>query len=157
MGLLERKVAGMLEERITDSKRGTEAAVKQALEQVKQNYEEELARIHSHFQDAVSRVKQDSQVTVGAGKRELEERTFMFKTDVDNMVKSFRMQQGDELVAFRDEVVQKVAESELRAHRQFAKLLDETTQVIEDSINHNLVGQMKELDMVLKDMTLRQN
>jgi hypothetical protein len=36
-------------------------------------------------------------------------------------------------------------------------LLDDTTQAIEDSINTNLIGQMKELDIGLKEVTNRVN
>ena len=45
----------------------------------------------------------------------------------------------------------RIDDSEVRTHKQFSKLLDDTTQAIEDSINANLVAQMKELDIATKD------
>lgn len=58
---------------------------------------------------------------------------------------------------FKEEIRLRLDESELRTHKQFSKLLDETTQAIEDSINTNLIGQMKELDVGLKEVTSRVN
>jgi len=49
----------------------------------------------------------------------------------------------------------KLEESEARTHRELSKLLDDTTQAIEDSINGNLVAQMKELDEAMQGLTAR--
>lgn len=51
----------------------------------------------------------------------------------------------------------RIDDSEVRTHKQFSKLLDDTTQAIEDSINANLVAQMKELDIATKDAIQRIN
>lgn len=58
---------------------------------------------------------------------------------------------------FKEEIRTRLDESELRTHKEFSKLLDDTTQAIEDSINTNLIGQMKELDVGIKEVTSRVN
>lgn len=45
----------------------------------------------------------------------------------------------------------------MKVHKEFAKMLDDTTQAIEDSINGNLIGQMKELDRALQDIVMKVN
>ena len=60
-----------------------------------------------------------------------------------------KLQQNDDIKAYRDELTTKIEDAENRLHKEFSKLLDDTTQIIEDSINQNLVSQMKELDHAL--------
>ena len=65
---------------------------------------------------------------------------------MDELIKNLRINLNDEFVKFRDETKLRIDENDTKMHREFSKLLDDTTQAIEDSINHNLIVQMKEMD-----------
>ncbi len=67
------------------------------------------------------------------------------------MLKSSKAATAEELLRLREDMRTRIDDSEVRTHKQFSKLLDDTTQAIEDSINANLVAQMKELDIATKD------
>lgn len=73
------------------------------------------------------------------------------------MVKSGKAATAEELLRLREDMRVRIDESEVRTHKQFSKLLDDTTQAIEDSINSNLVAQMKELDVATKEAVQRIN
>ena len=68
------------------------------------------------------------------------------------MIKSGKAATAEELLCLREDMRVRIDESEVRTHKQFSKLLDDTTQAIEDSINSNLVAQMKELDIATKEV-----
>lgn len=76
---------------------------------------------------------------------------------MEDIFKSSKITMQEDQLKFKEEVRQRLDDSELRTHKEFSKLLDDTTQAIEDSINTNLIGQMKELDIGLKDVTNRVN
>ena len=73
------------------------------------------------------------------------------------MLKSSKAATAEELLRLREDMRTRIDESEMRTHKQFSKLLDDTTQAIEDSINANLVSQMKELYIATKDAIYRIN
>lgn len=73
------------------------------------------------------------------------------------MLKSSKAATAEELLRMREDMRTRIDDSEVRTHKQFSKLLDDTTQAIEDSINANLVAQMKELDIATKDAIQRIN
>ena len=55
-------------------------------------------------------------------------------------MKTSKLSMQEANLKFEEEVRHKLDESELRTHKEFSKLLDDTTQAIEDSINSNLIG-----------------
>jgi hypothetical protein len=73
------------------------------------------------------------------------------------MLKTSKISMQEDALKFKEEIRQRLDDSELRTHKEFSKLLDDTTQAIEDSINTNLISQMKELDIGLKEVTNRAN
>ena len=56
------------------------------------------------------------------------------------MLKSSKAATAEELLRLREDMRTRIDDSEVRTHKQFSKLLDDTTQAIEDSINANLVA-----------------
>jgi hypothetical protein len=79
-------------------------------------------------------------------KRETDDRIWKFKTENEEMLKMFKMNITEDNLKFKEEQLQRLEDTDLKIHKEFSKLLDDTTQAIEDSINGNLIGQMKELD-----------
>lgn len=73
------------------------------------------------------------------------------------MLKTSKLSMQEDVMKFKEEIRTRLDESEIRTHKEFSKLLDDTTQAIEDSINTNLIGQMKELDVGIKEVTNRVN
>jgi len=105
----------------------------------------------------VARVKQETVQNVATVKREGEDKVWQLRTDIEDMMKTTKVAMQEDSLKFKEEVRQRLDDSELRTHKEFSKLLDDTTQAIEDSINTNIIGQMKELDVGLKDVTNRAN
>ena len=46
----------------------------------------------------------------------------------------------------------KIEDNESAAQRDFAKLLDESMQAIEDSLNNNVIIQLRTIDKNMKDV-----
>ena len=46
----------------------------------------------------------------------------------------------------------KIDENESAAQKEFAKLLDESMQAIEDTLNTNVITQLRQLDKITKEL-----
>lgn len=97
-------------------------------------------------QDALVRLKQEFNNNLQSSKKEQEEKVRSSKNEIEEIIRHFRTSNNDEFLQMKEDLGLKLQESETRTHRELSKLLDDTTQAIEDSINGNLVAQMKELD-----------
>eukprot|EP00349_Pseudokeronopsis_sp_Brazil_P011127 CAMPEP_0202976446 /NCGR_PEP_ID=MMETSP1396-20130829/77444_1 /ASSEMBLY_ACC=CAM_ASM_000872 /TAXON_ID= /ORGANISM="Pseudokeronopsis sp., Strain Brazil" /LENGTH=75 /DNA_ID=CAMNT_0049713759 /DNA_START=354 /DNA_END=581 /DNA_ORIENTATION=- len=72
-------------------------------------------------------------------------------------MKSTRQLVLEDQSKFKEEMLVKLEDTDIKIHREFSKLLDDTTQSIEDAINNNLIGQMRELDQALQDVITKVN
>mmetsp|Transcript_11277 Transcript_11277/g.8281 ORF Transcript_11277/g.8281 Transcript_11277/m.8281 type:complete len:106 (+) Transcript_11277:181-498(+) len=102
-------------------------------------------------------MKQDLNLNIQSLKRELEDKLWQNKTDSENLMKSTRQLVLEDQSKFKEEMLVKLEDTDIKIHREFSKLLDDTTQSIEDAINNNLIGQMRELDQALQDVITKVN
>ena len=140
IGMLEKKILGQLDDRVLDTKKASQESLGKSLEQAKFDYESLINRLGTQIQDVIARLKQDQQMALVNSKREFEDKIWTFKNEMDDLQKVGKLQGQEDVMKFKEEIRGRLDESELRTHKQFSKLLDETTQAIEDSINTNLIG-----------------
>ena len=154
---MEKRLANLVDDKATETKRVTQEVLTKSLEAVKYDYETIINRLGQQVQELITRVKQEQTSALTSTKREFEDSIWTFKNEVDDMLKSTKAATAEELLRLREDMRTRIDDSEMRTHKQFSKLLDDTTQAIEDSINANLVAQMKELDLATKDAIQRIN
>lgn len=157
MGLVEKRLQNSIDEKTLDIKRLTQDVVTKSLEAVKYDYEQLINKLGASLQDLLTKLKQEQTTALTQTKREFEDSIWTFKNEVDDMLKSAKASTAEELLRLREDTRIRLDESEVRTHKQFSKLLDDTTQAIEDSINNNLVAQMKEIDVATKEAVQRIN
>ena len=157
LNLMEKRLANLVEDKGTETKKVTQEVLTKSLEAVKYDYETIINRLGQQVQELITRIKQENTSAITNTKREFEDSIWTFKNEVDDMIKSGKAATAEELLRLREDMRVRIDESEVRTHKQFSKLLDDTTQAIEDSINSNLVAQMKELDVATKEAVQRIN
>eukprot|EP00347_Sterkiella_histriomuscorum_P008751 403343892 len=155
--ILEKRMLTQMDEKVFDSRKQNADSFTKNLDTMKFDYESLINRLGSQIQELISRLKQETTNNIANVKRESEDKVWQLRTDTEDMLKTSKISIQEDSLKFKEEVRQRLDDSELRTHKEFSKLLDDTTQAIEDSINTNLIGQMKELDTGLKDVTNRAN
>ena len=91
-------------------------------------------------------MKNDFHTNLNNYKRESDEKMYSYRHDLDDAQKALKTNYYDEFMKFKDEVRNKLDSSEMKIQKDFSKVIDDTTQAIEDSINQNIIVQMKEMD-----------
>lgn len=157
LAILEKRMITQMDEKAFETRKLSGETYQKSIDSMKFDYESLINRLGSQVQELITRVKQETQQSVSNVKRESEDKVWQMRTDLEDMMKTSKVAIQEEHLKFKEEIRQRLDDSELRTHKEFSKLLDDTTQAIEDSINTNLIGQMKELDVGLKDVTNRVN
>ena len=124
MNLMEKRLANLVEDKGTETKKTINELLAKSLEAVKYDYETIINRLGSQISELITRVKQDNVTAISSTKREFEDSIWSFKNEVDDMLKSTKSAQAEELLRLRDDTRERLDESELRTHKQFSKLLD---------------------------------
>lgn len=75
----------------------------------------------------MARIKQENAQALVGVKRENEDKIWQARTEVEDMFKSSKITLQEDQLKFKEEVRQRLDDSELRTHKEFSKLLDDTT------------------------------
>ena len=72
-------------------------------------------------------MKQDLSMSATQNKRETDDRIWKFKTENDEFMKQFRQSITDDHSRFKEDLIHKLEDTDLKIHKEFSKLLDDTT------------------------------
>ncbi len=120
-------MANLVDDKASETKKVTQEVLTKSLEAVKYDYETIINRLGQQVQELVTRVKQEQTSALTATKRDFEDSIWTFKNEVDDMLKSSKAATAEELLRLREDMRTRIDESEMRTHKQFSKLLDDTT------------------------------
>jgi ElaB/YqjD/DUF883 family membrane-anchored ribosome-binding protein len=127
ISLMEKRLANLVDDKSTETKKVTQEVLTKSLEAVKYDYETIINRLGQQVQELISRVKQEQTTALTSTKREFEDSIWTFKNEVDDMLKSSKAATAEELLRLREDMRTRIDDSEVRTHKQFSKLLDDTT------------------------------
>lgn len=116
MNLMEKRLANLVDDKATETKKVTQEVLSKSLEAVKFDYETIINRLGSQIQDLVSRVKQEQTTALTNTKREFEDSLWQFRNEVDDLLKSSKASTAEELLKLREENRMRLDESEVRTH-----------------------------------------
>lgn len=72
-------------------------------------------------------MKNETAATLASNKRELDDKIWQQRTEIEDMMKNTKISMQEDALKFKEEMRLKLDESELRTHKEFSKLLDDTT------------------------------
>ncbi len=127
ISLMEKRLANLVDDKSTETKKVTQEVLTKSLEAVKYDYETIINRLGQQVQELISRVKQEQTTALTSTKREFEDSIWTFKNEVDDMLKSSKAATAEELLRLREDMRTRIDDSEVRTHKQFSKPLDDTT------------------------------
>ena len=111
-----------------------------------------LKRLGVNIQDALLKIKDDQQFEYRDLVQKLENKFNKNILAVTEDVNAFGNKWDSELQRFQVLMNKKLDDNESDAHKEFAKLLDESMQAIEDSLNNNVIQQLRKSEKKLKDL-----
>jgi len=126
--------------------------VKSNLQMHKKDYEGMLKRLGVNIQDALLKIKDDQQFEYRDLVQKVENKFNKNILAVTEDVNAFGNKWDGELQRFQVLMNKKLDDNESDAHKEFAKLLDESMQAIEDSLNNNVIQQLRKSEKKLKDL-----
>ena len=83
----------------------------------------------------MTRLKNDFYGNLNSYKKDSEEKVYSLKQDFDEVNKIMRTNYVDEFQKLKDEMRNRLDSTEVKLQKDFTKVIDDTTQAIEDSIN----------------------
>lgn len=113
--------------------------MKQNLAIQKKDYEGMLKRLGINIQEALMKIRDEMQNEYRDLIAQLEDKMNKNVKIITEDVNEFGSKWDNELQRFQVLMNKKIEENESTAHKEFAKLLDESMQAIEDSLNNNVI------------------
>lgn len=113
--------------------------VQQNLQLAKKEYETIVKRLGMNIQAALAQIKEELQTEYKELAELMESRFNKNISAVTEDVNEFGNKWDSELQRFQILMNKKLDDHETLAHKQFAKLLDDSMAAIEDSLNNNVI------------------
>jgi hypothetical protein len=117
ISLMEKRLANLVDDKSTETKKVTQEVLTKSLEAVKYDYETIINRLGQQVQELISRVKQEQTTALTSTKREFEDSIWTFKNEVDDMLKSSKAATAEELLRLREDMRTRIDDSEVRTHK----------------------------------------
>jgi len=148
----QEKLKAMIVQEFNEHARSVSDNMRQNFTLQRKDTDAMVKRLGNNIQDALNKIKDDVEVDYRDMVRQIEEKNDRnIKLVVDD-VNSFGNKWDSELQKFQVMINKQVEGQESQAKKEFAALLDQSMQTIEDTLNNNIILQIRQLDRGLKEV-----
>lgn len=148
----QEKLKAMIVQEFNEHARSVSDNMRQNFTLQRKDTDTMVKRLGNNIQDALNKIKDDVEVDYRDMVRQIEEKNDRnIKLVVDD-VNSFGNKWDSELQKFQVMINKQVEGQESQAKKEFAALLDQSMQTIEDTLNNNIILQIRQLDRGLKEV-----